>query len=147
MWFYLKQAPKLVSALALLSSAQATELTHHFENPNFGGNPLNGNFLLNQAEQQNKLKDPATSASNRPQPKSNLELFKDRLQQIILNRLTQNATTGLFDTDGKLVLGATFTFGDFSITVGAATDANHNVSITITDGITETILTVPYTSS
>jgi len=37
---------------------QATELVYTPVNPNFGGNPLNGPTLLNEAQAQNDYKDP-----------------------------------------------------------------------------------------
>lgn len=49
----------LLGAVALLWTvgASGTELTHRFVNPNFGGNPLNGPFLLNSATLQNEFLD------------------------------------------------------------------------------------------
>ncbi len=143
----------LVLALAPLYAAQATELVHHFENPSFGGNPLNGTFLMNQADQQNKFKDPAQTRNNSPSQKSDLERFKERLQQSILNRVSQSATSDLFDQNGNIILGSHLSFdlngdgaGDFSVTVDQAADSNGNVSIHISDGITDTILTIPHTT-
>ncbi|EDD3247649.1 curli assembly protein CsgF [Salmonella enterica subsp. enterica serovar Newport] len=37
----------------------AGNMTFQFRNPNFGGNPNNGSFLLNSAQAQNSYKDPA----------------------------------------------------------------------------------------
>jgi curli production assembly/transport component CsgF len=34
-------------------------MTFQFRNPNFGGNPNNGAFLLNEAQAQNSYKDPS----------------------------------------------------------------------------------------
>lgn len=150
MWFYLKPVVNSALVLMLIASVQATELVHRFENPSFGGNPNNGVFLLNQADQQNKFKD--SSAPSREQ-KSELERFKDRLQQSILNKIAQNATADLFDDNGNIVLGSYLSFdldgdgtGDFSIAVDAVPGADGNVSIYISDGISETILTIPATT-
>jgi len=143
----------LALALAPLYPAQATELVHRFENPSFGGNPANGTFLLNQADNQNKFEDPSQTRNNPASQKSDLERFKDRLQQSILNRVSQNATSDLFDDNGNIILGSHLSFdlngdgtGDFSVTVDQAADPKGNVSIHISDGITDTILTVPYTT-
>ena len=38
--------------VAISSSATATEMVYHPVNPTFGGNPLNGSFLLSQAQAQ-----------------------------------------------------------------------------------------------
>lgn len=48
-----KQALSVLTALALLLSASpalATELIHQMVNPAFGGNPLNGSWLLSNAQ-------------------------------------------------------------------------------------------------
>ncbi|SUX74411.1 curli assembly protein CsgF [Citrobacter freundii] len=37
----------------------AGNMTFQFRNPNFGGNPNNGSFLLNSAQAQNSYKDPS----------------------------------------------------------------------------------------
>jgi curli production assembly/transport component CsgF len=37
----------------------AGNMTFQFRNPNFGGNPNNGAFLLNSAQAQNSYKDPS----------------------------------------------------------------------------------------
>ena len=46
----------LIAAIALgaVSSAAASELVHRPVNPNFGGNPLNGTFLMQNAQAQGK---------------------------------------------------------------------------------------------
>jgi curli production assembly/transport component CsgF len=41
-----------LGSLALSASAFATEQVYHPVNPIFGGNPLNGTFLLSQAQAQ-----------------------------------------------------------------------------------------------
>ncbi|MGZ8216870.1 curli assembly protein CsgF [Methylomagnum sp.] len=48
----------LTGALALLAvtAAHGAELTHSFVNPSFGGNPLNGGYLLSNAASQNNHK-------------------------------------------------------------------------------------------
>lgn len=152
MKFFLKYLSNFVLFAAMTFPVQATELVHRFTSPSFGGNPLNGSFLLNQAEQQNNFKDPSeTNPRARTQAKSDLERFKDRLQQAILNKISQNATGDLFDQNGNIVLGSNLNFdlngdgsSDFSVVVDTAPDANGNVTLHISDGITETILTVPY---
>jgi curli production assembly/transport component CsgF len=127
-------------------SVLATELTHRFINPNFVGSPQNGSFMQNQADNQNLFKAPSANASNQ----TPIDSFKQSLQRAILSRVQNNATQSLFDSNGNVVLGKSLNFdltGDglsaFSITVdNAVIDGNAN--ITITDGITSTILTIPY---
>lgn len=131
--------------LGLLSgTATATELVFHFTNPNFGGNAGNGTVFMNQAEVQNTFKAATVAVS----AKTPIETFKDNLQRAILNRLSTSTTANLFDTSGNINPDTLLNFdlnndtqSDFSVKVGNV--ENGNVSITITDGITETILIVP----
>jgi curli production assembly/transport component CsgF len=131
----------------------ATEIIHRFESPSFGGNPLNGSFLLNQADGQNNHKDPDIASKTAAAPKSQIELFKDSLQRAILNQVSRSTTQNLFDDNGNIQLGSDLNFdldgdgqSDFSVLVSDA-PTNGSVSISITDGITDTVLTVPYTTT
>lgn len=139
LWFYLG----LMVAFSPL--ATATEIIHRFESPSFGGSPLNGPVLLNQATAQNTLKDPnivaKTSTSQTP-----LERFKANLQSSILSQISRSTTQNIFDADGNLLLGTNLQFDGFSVTVDSA-PVNGTVNIDITDGISSTSLTVPYVST
>jgi|GEM_PF-1649938 len=136
--------------LWLLSGAVvATELVFHFANPNFGGNAGNGTVFMNQADVQNGFKAPAVITT----AKTQIETFKDNLQRAILNRLATSATQDLFDVDGNIKLGTDLNFdlnndgqSDFSVKVSdTSTDGNLNISIT--DGLTNTTLIVPRTTT
>ena len=48
----------LLIGLASAAAVQATELVYTPVNPSFGGNPLNGTWLLNNAQAQNDHDDP-----------------------------------------------------------------------------------------
>lgn len=52
-----KHAVVLLMLISPLS--WAGNMTFQFRNPNFGGNPNNGSFLLNSAQAQNSYKDPS----------------------------------------------------------------------------------------
>lgn len=52
-----KHAVVLLMLISPLS--WAGNMTFQFRNPNFGGNPNNGAFLLNSAQAQNSYKDPS----------------------------------------------------------------------------------------
>ncbi|BBU84820.1 hypothetical protein EIMP300_62200 [Escherichia coli] len=52
-----KHAVVLLMLISPLSWAGS--MTFQFRNPNFGGNPNNGAFLLNSAQAQNSYKDPS----------------------------------------------------------------------------------------
>jgi curli production assembly/transport component CsgF len=110
--------------------ASATDLVYRPVNPSFGGDPLNGPTLLNQAIQQNDYKDPeATSFANQ----SPLQQFNDQLQRAVLGRIASSVSGGLFNSSGQLIPGVVET-ADFRI---AIVDLGGGVlSITTTDKIT-----------
>lgn len=97
---------------ALSSNAQASELVYTPVNPSFGGNPLNGSVLMNQATAQNKFKEPTESAAEQ----SSLDQFNTMLQSAILSRVSSAVTSSIVGTDGKLVPGVVETT-DFNITI------------------------------
>ncbi|MGZ4008780.1 MAG: curli assembly protein CsgF [Mucilaginibacter sp.] len=127
----------------------ATELVHHFVNPNFGGNPLNGPMLLNEANAQNQFKDQGVARAPVPQQTA-IERFKSSLQSAILGQVSRTAAQNLFDNNGNIKLGSVLNFdpnGDgsstFSVQVSSA-PVNGNITLNISDGISNTVLTVPY---
>lgn len=92
-----------------LPSAFATELVYTFENPSFGGNPLYGAALLNNAQAQNEEKD--TLADQTP-----LEKFNETLQRSILNRLSSTVAGQVIGDQGELIPGTVETT-DFIIDI------------------------------
>ena len=74
--------------------AQATELVYTPINPSFGGNPLNGTWLLNNAQSQNDFDDPDIKARITPVGTSALERFTSQLQSRLLGQLLDNISTG-----------------------------------------------------
>lgn len=94
-------------ALALpLAAAQATEIVYTPVNPSFGGNPLNGTVLMNSANAQNEYTDPKLEqALSRLTGQSSLDLFNQRLQSLILDRIASSLSGSLFDSGGNLVPG------------------------------------------
>ena len=116
-----------------VQSAWATELVYTPVNPAFGGNPLNGSFLLNSAQLQDDYKDPATKDLSTKQ--SDLEQFNDLLQRTVLNRIASAATRDIIDaTTGELLPG-TLETTDFVIDIVAVPNTN-NLQITTTDKVT-----------
>lgn len=109
---------KMSVAIALLgiicAQAGATELVYQPVNPNFGGNALNGSFLLNSAQAQDTHRDPDTVDVAEPQ--SELERFNDLLQRSVLSRIASSMSGSLFGADGELVPGTVET-ADFIIDV------------------------------
>ena len=114
--------------LGLSASVQGSELIYTPVNPSFGGNPLNGTVLLNNAQAQNDYKDPELEVDATP-----LEEFNERLQRSVLNRLTNSIASNFVDSQGNLIPGETET-EDFIISV--IDEGNGLVTVTTTDRIT-----------
>lgn len=94
-------------------------LVFQFVNPNFGGNPNNGAFLLNEANAQNSYKDPDAYDFDSSTP-SALDNFSSALQSQLLSGLMGNISQGkpgrlvtqdfivdVQNTDGQLVMNVT----------------------------------------
>ena len=72
----------------------ATELVYTPVNPSFGGNPLNGTWLLNNAQAQNDFDDPDLKSRTAVAGTSALERFSSQLQSRLLGQLLDNISTG-----------------------------------------------------
>lgn len=84
----------LLVGLASVAAAQATELVYTPVNPSFGGNPLNGTWLLNNAQAQNDYDDPDLKSRSSVAGTSALERFTSQLQSRLLGQLLDNISTG-----------------------------------------------------
>ncbi|MBZ9611001.1 curli assembly protein CsgF [Rheinheimera maricola] len=117
-------------ALLLLSlPCSATELVYEPVNPSFGGNALNGNFLLQKAQSQNAFSAERTEASF-------VDKFRDALERNIINSLTRRIA------DGELVEGV-YNTGEFMIEVITDTDGSVIVNITNLETGEVTLITIP----
>ncbi len=109
----------LVALLLIAPACWAGSMTFQFRNPNFGGNPNNGAFLLNSAQAQNSYKDPSYN-DYMPETTSALDNFTQAIQSQILGGLLTNINTGkpgrmvtsdfivdITNTDGQLQLNVT----------------------------------------
>ena len=132
----MKAIATLAAFVAALHAAVggATEIVYTPVNPSFGGNPLNGPNLLNSANSQNKYTDPAVkSALDRLTGQSQLDLFNQRLQALILDRIATSITGSLFDANGNLIPGRVETS---SFVISIADLGGGMLLITTTDKIT-----------
>lgn len=86
--------PGLLIGLAGAAAVQATELVYTPVNPSFGGNPLNGTWLLNNAQAQNDFDDPDLKKRSTVAGTSALERFTSQLQSRLLGQLLDNISTG-----------------------------------------------------
>ena len=84
----------------LSTSVHAGNLTFQFINPNFGGNPNNGAFLLSEANAQNSYKDPNAYDWGAVSGTSALDNFSSAVQSQLLGSLMGNVSSG---KPGRLV--------------------------------------------
>jgi len=101
--------PRCLAAGLLLGACavQATELVYTPVNPSFGGNPLNGTWLLNNAQAQNDYDDPdLKDRASAFGGTSALERFSNQLESRMLSQLMDNISngkTGSMATDAFLI--------------------------------------------
>lgn len=122
-----------------VSSSFATEMVYQPINPSFGGNPLNGSFLLNKAQAQNKHKAPINQ-------KTYAEKFQESLERAYINKIVREITDLAFGeaTDGSVFdQNSTFTSGDYTIQI--LTSNPDSITVQITNTVTGeiTIIEVP----
>ncbi|MCA1923862.1 curli production assembly/transport protein CsgF [Buttiauxella noackiae] len=115
------RATHAVLSLLLISPLSwGGNMTFQFTNPNFGGNPNNGAFLLNSAQAQNSYKDPSFDDNFGIETPSALDNFTQAIQSQILGGLLTNINTGkpgrmvtndyivdIANSDGQLQLNVT----------------------------------------
>ncbi|WP_444929906.1 curli assembly protein CsgF [Microbulbifer sp. SSSA002] len=118
-----KQIVAVIFLLSFSGVVSATELVYTPVNPSFGGNPLNGTYLLNNASAQNDKKDP-DSASSPYSETSSLDRFTDTLESRLLSQLLTDVGNG---NDGTLVTD------DYIVNI---LDIDGELTITITDVVT-----------
>ena len=128
----------LTFVLVCTSGLFAQQLIYQPINPSFGGNPLNGNWLLNSAQLQDNTTDPDLTG----QAEDPFADFQSSLNRSILSQLSRNLTNQIFGESGELQEGL-FQLGDFSIEVIETLDG---VQITIFDLLTgnESVILVPF---
>lgn len=105
----------LVLMTGLCSGVQASELAYVPNNPSFGGNPLNGPVLLNQAQAQNHYVE-KSSSSGAYAGQTALTQFNSMLQSAILSRVSSAVTSSIVGANGQLVPGTVETT-DFRIAI------------------------------
>lgn len=111
-----------LASVCLLTPVQATELVYTPVNPSFGGNPLNGSWLLANAQAQNDHDDP--DLENSSSGTTALQRFTSQLESRLLSQLLSNiesGNTGSLTTDSFLI---------------DIVDVDGSLSINITDRLT-----------
>lgn len=117
------------SVVLLSGQSLATELVYTPINPSFGGNPLNGNFLLQKAQSQN------ANSAERP-TLSFVDRFREALERNIINSLTRRIA------DGEVVEGV-YDTGEYIIEVNQDTDGSVLVTVTNQDTGDVTVIRIP----
>tara|TARA_Y100000296_G_scaffold83413_1_gene114240 strand:+ start:22 stop:477 length:456 start_codon:yes stop_codon:yes gene_type:complete len=107
-----------VTTLVAPAITRATELVYEPINPSFGGNPLNGSFLLSKANSQNAHSAPLSERSYD-------ERLQESLERAYINRIVREITDIAFgeqeyDEDGNPIdsifnQDSIFVSGDFQV--------------------------------
>ena len=141
----------LAAGVAMLlgaGPALAGSLTYQPVNPAFGGSPLNGNWLQSGASAQNL---PLAAQQRREQQQSALDrsgtlnqtpgqIFAQQLQSQLYGSLANQITRSIFGENAQP--SGTFSFQGTTIDF---VRVGPNVRVTINDGQTTTVVTVPAT--
>ncbi|MCT9843196.1 curli production assembly/transport protein CsgF [Leclercia sp. 29361] len=120
----------VIALLLIPSLSWAGNMTFQFRNPNFGGNPNNGSFLLNSAQAQNSYRDPSADDDFGIETPSALDNFTQAIQAQVLGGLLTNINTG---KPGRMVTS------DFIVDIA---NADGQMQLNVTDrktGRTSTI--------
>ena len=88
----IRSVASLMAAAVVAGTAQAGELVYTPVNPSFGGSPLNGSQLLNNATAQNDFEKPQTQQSQ-------AEAFAKQLQSRLYSALAGQITDAIFGED------------------------------------------------
>lgn len=115
----------LLAGLLISASATATELVYTPVNPSFGGSPLNGAWLLGNAQAQNDTKDPDALGRSGINGTSTLSRFTSQLESRLLSDLLGDVR------DGKT---GSITTNDFIVNI--LNDDIGNLVVSITDRLT-----------
>lgn len=114
----------LLAGLLLSTGVTATELVYTPVNPSFGGSPLNGAWLLGNAQAQNDTKDPDAIDRSSLTGTSALDRFTSQLESRLLSELLTDIGAG---NEGTL------TTDDFIVNI---INDSGNLTVQITDRLT-----------
>lgn len=123
-----------VAAATAADVSRAEDLVYEPVNPNFGGNPLNGRYLLDGAILQNDNDDPNAS---RLGPASRYDSFAERLDRAILSELSRRIIGNAFGEEG--LEDGTYDTGISTIVIETTPVST---IITITDNETGEVTTI-----
>ena len=142
----------IVVSIFLSNHVSATELVHRFANPSFiGGDPNKGAVLLNEANAQNSYKAPV-AAKTTQSTKTALETYANKVQTALLSAIStaqvKTIKESVIDTNGTIKSNVDVDIGGgYTLTTSdpiTNADGSITMSMTISDGISNTTFTVPY---
>ena len=125
------------AVVCLVGAAQAGTLVYTPTNPSFGGNPLNGPTLFNNAQVQNQYNQSNTAGAGSGTLTPG-QIFAQQLTSQLYSSLANKITQAIFGENAA-------TSGSFSFegtTISYQRDGS-NIDITINDGQTITHVSVP----
>jgi|APDOM4702015248_1054824.scaffolds.fasta_scaffold16872_2 curli production assembly/transport component CsgF len=125
-------------ACLLFSNAYAQDFTFTFTNPSFGGNAMNGSYLLQSAQAQSEYKEKIDLSSENSQ----LEDFATNLNNQILYRLADAIVQQQFGLNSSVKDGD-YQVGKYKINIGRGSNGV-NITIFDTSNSNQTIIQVPY---
>ncbi len=121
----------------ITQTALATSLIYVPVNPSFGGNPMNGSYLLSEAQVQNTHTAPVTASTSRNN--SLVTNFENSLTASVLSMLAGQIASASFG-NGSITTGIPYSFNGYSIVVN---DAGNSYQVSITDSFgAQTTMTV-----
>lgn len=124
----------LILGVLFCTAAQAGELVYTPVNPSFGGNPINGSYLLSNAGSQNSNRAPALQTST--SSTSELERFTASLE----SRLTSQLLSDIGSGESSYLVTQDFTIdvvddGTGSITVNVLDNATRETTSISVSGL------------
>ena len=128
-----------IAAAALLvdaGAADAQQLVYRPTNPAFGGNPLNGNWLMSQASAQKPTEE------RDPFMRDPLKDFQSGLQRQILSAISRELVVNQFGDQLDLTQEGRYELGDFIIEI---IPGLNGVDILVVNALTgdQTTVTIP----
>lgn len=136
-------AVPVVLAIAATVPASAGQLQYQPVNPTFGGNPLNGSYLLGTANANNYryLTNPATQNATSSQLTTTQQL-QQALVSSLISQASSTAVNSILGTGGQAAVNSgTFSIGGETIIFNRS---GGQINITLTDPTgSQTQITVP----
>jgi curli production assembly/transport component CsgF len=128
-----------VALFAISGPALAGTLVYTPTNPTFGGNPLNGSYLFNNAQVQNQYtQSPGGSAGVGAAAQTPGQIFAQQLTSQLYSSLANKITQAIFGENAAT--SGTFSFEGTTITYQ---QVGGNINISINDGQSITNVSVP----